>query len=164
MAKVQKADLGILCCINCVGMHPDEPITSMEIMARIKDPQKTVMKQLAKFEVKRLSGLYNHKSCMLCGRTYDANGNLDVTWELTAQRVKIEFEAAGVHGVDDAMIKQVVASCIKSWKMLWGNRGTVKPEDAEKMTFCGRLALIITHAQEARHKKLTMNGGKGIIT
>ena len=164
MGKVTKPDLGITCCVNCIGMHPDEPITAVTVMSRIKDPAKVVHKQLMSFEKKRKEGLYNNKSCMLCGRTYDAQGNLDESWDLTAKRVKAEFDSAGVYGVDDAMVKEVVASCVKSWKMLWKNRATILPADMEKMTFAGRLALIITHAQEAREKKIKLGGNKkGLI-
>jgi len=158
----KQQDFGILSCINCIGVHPDETITIMTAINRIKAPITEVHRQLAKFEKKK--NLYKNKSCMLCGRTYDNEGNLDESWELTAKRVKIELDCAGVTGVDDVYIKQVVSSCIKSWKMLWKNRGTIKPADAEKMTFAGRLALIITHAQEARMKRNTLgNGKKGII-
>ena len=152
----------ILCCVNCIGVHPDEPITMATAMSRIKAPQQVVHAQLMKYEKKK--NLYKNKSCMLCGRTYDKDGNLDETWTLTAKRVKQEFDHAGIDGVDDAMVEQVVASCIKSWKLLWKNRGTIKPADAEKMTFAGRLALIITHAQDAREKRNTLGGGKkGVI-
>lgn len=155
-------EFGILCCINCIGIHPDEPITLVTAMSRLNHPQKVVANQLMKFERKRKDGLYTNKSCMLCGRTYDQEGNLDESWELTAKRVAIEFNNAGVSGVSDSDIKKVVASCIKSWKLLWKNRATIKPTDAEMMTFVGRLTLIITHAQEARHKRDTLNDGKSL--
>ena len=159
----EKEEYSILSCINCIGVHPDETITMMTVISRMKNPIETVHRQFAKYTKKK--DLYKNKSCMLCGRTYNGNGELDETWELTAKRVKIEFDAAGVPGVDDAYIKQVVASCIKSWKILWKNRATIKPEDAEKMTFCGRLALIITHAQDSRMKRNQLNSGKkGIVT
>lgn len=165
-AKTQKQSAGILCCMNCVGMHPDEPITMFEVVNRIKNPSRAVAAKLMSFEKKKKT-LYANKSCMLCGRTYDNNGDLDETWELTARRVKQEFDHAGISGVTDSNIKQVVASCFKSWKTLWANRGTITAQDAEKMTFAGRLALIITHAQEARQKKNTIGGGqsptKGLI-
>lgn len=152
---------GILCCVNCVGMHPDEPITLFQVYNRIANTSKEIVNQFKKFEDKRLT-LYRNKSCMLCGRTYDNNGNPDETYELTAQRVKIEFDCAGVTGVSDYHIKQTVAACRKSWLTLWKNRGTITAQDAEKMTFCGHLALIITHAQEARIKKNTIGGGNSI--
>jgi len=156
---MKNRDNGILCCVNCIGMHPDEPITMMTIATRLVIPEEVVAKQLMAFKNKK--GLYKNKSCMLCGRTYDDNGDLDETWELTAKRVKMEFDNAGVHGVDDAYIKQVVASCIKSWKLLWRNRATItRPEQMEQMTFTGRMVLIITHAQMAREKKNTLNNGK----
>jgi len=158
---VTNSDYGILCCINCIGIHPDETITMGTVMSRLHSPIKAAHHQFMKFKKKK--EFYKNKSYMLCGRTYDANGDLDETWRLTAERVAIEFDEAGVRGVNEAYINQVVASCIKSWKILWKNRGTIKPADAEKMTFCGRLALIITHAQEARHKRNTLNGGKGLI-
>ena len=161
-------EYGIPNCINCTGMHPDEIINMMTVVNRIKSPQKVAANQIFQFEKKRAQGLYNNKSCMLCGRTYDHNGYLDESWELTANRVHGEFENAGIYGVSDGDVKRVVATCIKSWKMLWKNRATIKPEDAEKMTFVGRLTLIITHAQESRHKRDTLNGGKslnkGLIT
>ena len=153
-------DYGIIGCINCTGMHPDETINIMEIMNRIHKPQKVVAHKLMALEKKRKLGLYNDKSCALCGRTYDKNGHLDESWELTAERVKISFDEAGVPGVTDHDIKKVVASCIKSWKILFKNRATITPRDAETMTFIGRLALIITHAQEAREKRNTLNQGK----
>lgn len=152
---------GILCCVNCVGMHPDEPITLFQVYNRIANTSKEIVNQMKKYERKKLT-LYKNKSCMLCGRTYDHNGELDETYELTARRVKIEFDMAGIPGVPDYKIKEVVAACRKSWLMLWKNRGTISAQDAEKMTFCGRLALIITHAQDARHKKNTIGGGQSL--
>lgn len=142
-------------------MNPDEPVTMLEAMNRIYNPQKVVAAKLLSFEKKRLL-LYPNKTCMLCGTTYDEAGNPDETWERTARRVKYEFENAGVHGVSDSDIKRVVATCRQSWKLLWKNRATIKPSDAEKMTFAGRLALIITHAQEAREKRNTIGGGQSL--
>ena len=159
--EVKDEKWGIPCCIQCIGMHPDEPITMVEAMHRIHNPQKLVAAKLMSFEEKRLK-LYKNKSCMLCGTTYDASGNPDESWKLTAQRVAIEFRNLGIHGVSDAEINQVVATCRKSWILLWKNRATIKPEDAEKMTFAGRLALIITHAMEAREKKNTVGGGQSL--
>lgn len=150
--KMEKDD-GILCCINCIGIHPDEPIKKLDIMNRLHKPQRVVANQLMRFEAKRKLGVYNNKSCMLCGRTYSPEGNLDESWELTKARVKEEFEHAGVDGVSDEDLNKVVASCAKSWRLLWRNRKTINPEDAEMMTFVGRLTLIITHAQEAREKR-----------
>lgn len=159
--QVKEEKWGIPCCVNCVGLHPDEPITMVEAMNRIHNPQKVVAAKLMTFEQKRLS-LYANKSCMLCGTTYDRNGNSDETFQLTAERVAIEFRNMGIHGVNDADIKKVVATCRKSWVLLWKNRATIKPADAEKMTFAGRLALIITHAMEAREKRNTIGGGQSL--
>lgn len=152
---------GIPCCVNCIGMHPDEPITAIEIKHRLVNPQKVVAAKLMSFEKKRLA-MYANKSCMLCGRSYGSDGNCDETWKMTAKRVHMEFQAVGIIGVSDKDIDRVVATCRKSWLLLWQNRGTIRPVDADKMTFCGRLALIITHALEAREKKNALGGSSSL--
>ena len=156
-------DDGILCCINCIGVHPDETITNATITKRLHHPQKVVAIQKMKFEQKRKDGLYTNKSCMLCGRTYDKEGYLDESWELTKKRVQEEFDNAGVPGVSDEDLNKVVASCAKSWRYLWKNRAHIPPQQMEMMTFVGRLTFIISHAQEAREQKKIIMIEKGLL-
>jgi ferredoxin len=163
MSEEKLRDDGITGCINCIGIHPDEVIDTATIMGRLHHPQKVVAIQRMKFEAKRKSGVYNDKSCMLCGRTYDGEGNLDESWELTKQRVKQEFENAGINNLTDLELNKVVASCVKSWRFLWKHRAKIKTEQAELMTFVGRMTLILTHAQEAKENKKSKVIDKGLI-
>lgn len=168
VATVSETRLGIPFCINCVGWHPDQLPTIIDAWRRMKDPQKDAFGQHKLFEEKRLS-LYRNKSCALCGRSYDDNGELDTTWKITAKRVKQEFDNAGVFGVADKQIEIVVARCRKAVEFLIKHRMYLfavcrklelqgDPDAYEKMTrytFAGTLAFIITHAQEARKSKVT---------
>lgn len=149
---MSKIELAIPCCISCIGLHPDEAMSLIEIKNRIVNPQKLAAAKLMSFEKKRLL-LYRNKSCTLCGTTYDNNGNPDESWELTAKRVKMSFDDAGVLGVPDNMVKRTVAKCRKTWLMLLRNRDNLSFSQMEKMTFAGHLAWIITHAQHAREQK-----------
>jgi len=150
--EVDSRETGILSCINCIGIHPDEIITQATIMHRLHQPQKVVAIQKMKFEQKRKLGIYNDKSCMLCGRTYTSEGHLDESWELTKERVKAAYEDAGVTGLKDEEYNQIVARCVKSWRYLWKHRAKIKTEEAEMMTFKGRLTYILCHIQEAMEK------------
>lgn len=149
MELVEPRDYGILSCINCIGIHPDESVNRKTIVARIHQPQKVVALQLMKYEEKRKEGIYNNKSCLLCGRTYDDEGRLDESWELTRERVKQEFENGGVPGLSEEQLNKIVAKCVQAWRYLWEHRASIKPEHAELMTFVGRMDYIMCHAQEA---------------
>ena len=39
-------DSAVPSCINCIGIHPDEVITTMTIMNRVHRPQKEIANQL----------------------------------------------------------------------------------------------------------------------
>jgi len=147
--------LGIPWCVNCVGWHPDKFPGLVDYARRIDRPQVDAFlqyKQLDKWEIRKH---YKNKSCMLCGRTYDDNGELDKTWKITAKRVHEEFQRAGIFGVDEKKVELVVARCRKSTEFLFKNRFSINPIKWERFTFSGCLALIITHAQAARASKLS---------
>lgn len=148
--EIDSRETGILCCINCIGMHPDEPVTAATIKGRLHHPQKVVAIQKMKYEEKRKLGLYDNKSCMLCGRTYDGEGYLDESWELTKERVKAAYEDAGVVGLSSEDYNKIVARCAKSWRFLWKHRAKITTEQAETMTFVGRMTYILCCIQEAQ--------------
>lgn len=165
---------GVGWCIGCVGMHPDEEITLEKAMMKATNMQKDAWIQHTSMKTKK--DIYAGKSCMLCGRTYNSEGVSDETFELTAQRVKSELDYAGVYGVPDDKVKLIVADCRQSVQKLFEIRpqlvGMIHHGDAkakqfafdaiDRMTFSGRLALIITAAQEGRRQKLGIKGG-GVI-
>ena len=162
---------GIPWCMNCVGWHPDESLTIEKAIVKASNPQQDALFQHSKFQNKK--ALYANKSCMICGRTYKADGECDTTWDMTARRVKQELDSAGVFGVPDEKIKLIVADCRKSVNNLMAIRpkfvamirlGTPKDKqmalDAiDRMTFAGRLAMVITAAQEGRRQKMNVKGG-----
>lgn len=162
---------GIGWCVNCVGFHPDEELTIQKAMMKATNIQKDAWIQHNAMKTKK--DIYAHKSCMLCGRTYNSEGVSDETFELTAKRVKQEFDNAGVFGVPDEKVKLVVADCRKSVQKLLAIRprlvAMIHHGDAQsrqlafdtidRMTFSGRLAMIITAAQEGRRQKLGIKGG-----
>ncbi len=153
--ETKEEKLGLSFCVNCVGMHPDRLPDIRDYARKMTNPKKDVMIQIAQLKRPEIIGLYYNKSCQLCGRTYKPDGSLDTTWELTAKRVKQELDRAGVFGVDDQKVKLIVARCRKSVNFLFQNRFSINPAQWEKFTFAGTLALIITHAQEARRTKLS---------
>ena len=144
---------GILHCVNCVGLHPDESVTRKEIYNRLVNNQKNIFLKLKGFERKKLTQ-YANKTCILCGRSYDKKGDLDDTWISTAKLVKKEFDGAGLYGIPDYKINEVVASCRKAFIYLMNNKQFMNFEQMERFTFVGRLTLIITHAIEARKSKI----------
>lgn len=145
---------GINMCINCVGLHPDQQITKDFLRQRMANPQRSVVSQLNVLDSRKY--LYVNKSCVLCGRTYDKEGELDDTWNLTAKRVKQEFDSAGITGVSDKNVELTVAKCRKSFNYLIQNRRYIPIKQWQLLTFSGQLTMIITAAQEARsgNKKL----------
>jgi len=151
---------GVACCFGCCGLHPDEAVDIYLMAQKMVSPERAAWKQAATFEKKK--HLYRNKSCMICGRTYDKNGDLDETWKLTAERVKKEFDNAGVYGVSDKHIEWVVARCRRSVTELFKLRPQIIAlckqngnwDAMERMTFAGTLAMIITHAQESRKSKV----------
>lgn len=149
---------GISFCVFCVGIHPDKLPSIMDYIRKMAEPGQDAMAQWQAYG-KNLH-LYKDKSCVLCGRTYDSHGECDETWELTAKRVKEEFENAGVFGVSDSDVKLTVAECRKAFLFLLKNRMSLTYEQMERSTFTGRLVTIITSAQNARHTKV--NFGKGL--
>lgn len=150
---------GIAGCVNCTGIHPDKILTIRDCWNRMTAPQKEALMVQAQFEQKR--HLYMNKSCSICGRTYDASGNLDESWKMTARRVAEEMQHAGIFGLDEKKIEWIVAQCRKNVETLFKNRmqlvafaretGDWGP--MERMTFSGTLAVIITNAQAARASK-----------
>jgi hypothetical protein len=81
---------------------------------------------------------------------------------LTAERVKKEFDNAGIYGVNDKFIDWTVARCRRSVTKLFELRPQILAlckqqgnfDALERMTFAGTLAMIITHAEEARKTKI----------
>lgn len=151
--QVIEEKFGIPWCISCVGLHPDRIPNLVDYALKIDKPQVDVMLQLKKFNSPEIRKHYKNKSCMICGRTYDENGELDKTWQITAKRVKEELERVGLYGVDDAKVKLIVVRCRKSSTFLIENRFGIPIDKWERFTFSGCLALIITHAIEARKSK-----------
>jgi len=157
-----KKDFGIPWCLSCVGFHPDQFPTIQDCWNRMNDPQKEAWAKNIQLAKKR--HLYAHKSSMICGRTYDKDGNEDTTRRLTAQRVKAEFENAGVFGMDDKTVELVVAECRKSVLDLLENRMKYlayahQNNDFrifEIKTFVGKLTSLITGAQEGRRMKMSL--------
>lgn len=143
---------GIPWCINCVGFHPSDAPSLVDFHERLHNPNRAVMRKHAQHA--KLIGEYKDKSCMLCGRSYDANGVLDETFKITAKRVREEFINAGLFGIDDKKIEQVVAQCRKSFTVLLANRFRIPRERWQYLTFSGQLAYIITVAQETRKTKI----------
>lgn len=154
--------LGIPFCMNCVGWHPDQLPDLHDAIRRAHNSQKDALAQHVAFDKKRLH-VYKNKSCALCGRSYKADGNLDDTWEITAKRVKGEFDNAGVFGLGDEKVKLVVAKCRKAVEILFKNRPQLlahakKTGDwmpMQRLTFSGQLTFIITVAQMERAKKVS---------
>jgi len=144
---------GILHCVNCVGLHPNESVTKKEIYNKLVNHQRDLAIKLMQYQ-KIKHKQYANKSCILCGRSYDKKGDLDESWKQTAKKVKDEFDNSGVFGVPDNKINEVVASCRKAFIYLLNNKQYMTAEQMERFTFSGRLALIITHAQEARKSKI----------
>lgn len=143
---------GIPWCINCVGFNPSDQPSLVDFWERLHNPNRAVMRKHQQHA--KLLGEYRDKSCMMCGRSYDHQGNLDETWAITAKRVKDEFTNAGVFGVDDNKINQVVAQCRKSFTTLLANRFRIPKERWQYLTFSGQLAYIITVAQETKKQKI----------
>ena len=154
LIQVAEQKGGITYCINCVGLHPDQVVTRDLIRQRLIDPAQNVLHQTAILNLKKY--LYVNKSCSMCGRTYDNQGEFDASWKLTAKRVKQEFDNAGIHGVDDKQVDQVVAKCRKSINFLIGNKKHIPKNKWEMLTFSGQLVLIITTAQETRSEKVQL--------
>lgn len=152
--QVIEEKLGIPWCLYCVGWHPDKIPDLVDYAMKVDKPQTDAMMQLKKFNNWETRKLYKNKSCMICGRTYGDDGELDKTWKMTAKRVKEELDYAGVFGVADEKINLIVARCRKSSTYLMKNRFGIPIDKWERFTFSGCLALIITHAQEARRSKV----------
>jgi len=150
--ELNKQNHSINHCLNCVGQHPDYFPDFSDFKKRTINPQKDVFTKVIQYKSKM--HLYKNKSCQMCGRSYDGIGELDQTWKITAKRVHEELIHAGIFGVDDKKVELVVARCRKSVEFLFKNRFSLNPAHWEKFTFSGTLALIITHAQEARKGKL----------
>lgn len=151
--QIKEEKFGIPWCMNCVGWHPDKIPNIVDYAMKIDRPQTEAMMQLKKFNDWETRKHYKNKSCMICGRTYDEDGELDKTWEMTAKRVHEELQRVGIYGVDEAKVKLIVARCRKSTEFLIKNRFGIPIDKWERFTFSGCLALIITHAIEARKSK-----------
>jgi len=151
--EVKEEKLGIPWCVNCVGWHPDKFPNLMDYARRIDKPQVDALLQYTKLNKWEIRQHYKNRSCMLCGRSYDNEGELDKTWKMTARRVHEELQRAGLFGVDEKKVDLIVAKCRKSFEFLFKNRFTINPMKWERFTFGGCLALIITHAQASRASK-----------
>lgn len=145
--------LGIPWCLYCVGYHPDDIPTSQDLVKRSLNPQKEVWRKQQQFNQKKF--LYMNRVCILCGRAYDENAKLDETYKLTAKIVKMEFDDAGIHGLDDRTIEAVVAQCRKAFLTLVQYRKELNPQVWKTMTFSGQLDIIINKALETKDKKKT---------
>jgi len=164
--QIKEEKLGVAWCVNCVGFHPDKIPGLKEFALKVTAPQQDAWMQLSKMKDWEVRKYYVNKSCMLCGRSYDASGELDITWKITAKRVHEELQRAGIFGVDEKKIELIVARCRKSVEFLFKNRFEINPTKWDRFTFAGNLALIITHAQEARISKnqgLTPENIKGTM-
>lgn len=167
--------IGIPWCLNCVGYHPDELPTKHDLAMRLINPQKTLMSQATTFKNK--SHVYRNRACAFCGRVYNPEGtwfDTDKDWDRTARLVNAELSAAGIIGVDESKTKLIVAECrravgqlmksIPQFQAIVRSGKRIHPDDLhlfETLTFSGRLALIITGAQEGRNLRLAgHNTGK----
>ena len=165
--QVIEEKLGIPWCMNCVGWHPDKIPGLVDYAMKVDRPQTDVMVQLKQFDKWETRKHYKNKSCMICGRSYGEDGELDKTWDMTARRVKEELQRVGLYGVDDSKVNLIVARCRKSTEFLIKNRFGIPIDKWERFTFSGCLALIITHALEARKSKvgggLSVDNIKGTV-
>lgn len=162
-------------CMNCVGFHPDHMPTVEEAAMKAHNPQRDAHRQHIKFDKLRLS-VYRNKSCSLCGRTYNEDGNLDETWSMTARRVKLCLADQG-YFVDDQQVEHVVAKCRQSVEFLFKNRIALAQEANrrnlnigevwKRFTFEGCLERILDAADDARgtrtgqQSRFTMENFKG---
>lgn len=158
--------LGIQYCINCIGLHPDQSVTRKIILQRLTNPQSHVFTQWQAYAHKL--DLYRDKSCMTCGRTYDERGICDEkkTWTLTAKRVKQEFERAGIFGITDKEVEQVVAVARRAYLKMYQKRRelALNPAEMESYTFAHIIAAAITGAQEGRKVRMDPSAkNKGIL-
>lgn len=144
----------LMFCVNCIGLHPDELPDAKEVNLRLQSPQKLVALKKMKFEEKKLEH-YANGTCTLCGRSYDEEGDLDESWNLTAKKVEESITDCDIQGVTTEYINKIVANCLKTWKLLWANRATITPEHQAMMTFSGRLAFLITKIDEDLEKRNT---------
>ena len=156
---------GIPWCMNCVGFHPNQFPTKIEMIRRMFSPHVSIFQQFKSYEENK--AFYKNKLCSLCGRAYKLDGELDQTWQLTAKFVKLEFEHAGVQGVSDENIVRVVANCRRAVQELFKNIPKLQSllnkknimldqlEIFDRLTFSGRLSTIIEHAMQGRRVKLT---------
>lgn len=164
--ELSEEKLGIAWCLQCCGYHPDKIPGLKEFAMKVTSPQTDAFMQIAKMKDWEVRKHYQNKSCMLCGRTYDESGELDKTWKRTAKRVHEELQRAGIFGADDKKVELIVARCRKSVEFLFKHRFNINPTKWERFSFAGCLALIITHAQEARISKnqgLTPENIRGTI-
>ncbi len=148
---VTETKFGIPWCINCIGFNPNDAPSLADFWERLHNPNRAVLRKHKQHAMSL--GQYTDKSCMMCGRSYDHQGELDETFALTAKRVREEFQNAGVFGVDDLKIEMVVAQCRKSFTTLLANRFRIPRDRWQYLTFSGQLAYIITVAQETKKQK-----------
>ena len=149
----EQGKLGIPWCVSCVGWHPDKIPGMKEFSRRLTSAAHDILIASAEFKKWEIRKLYKNKSCMLCGTTYKDDGNPDHTFKITAKRVKLELEAAGVFGVGDDKIEQIVALGRQSCKRLIRDRFKIHPSRWQYMSFSGIVATVITQAQEGRRAK-----------
>lgn len=147
---IEGSGVSIPWCVNCVGMNPGDAPSLLDFFERLHNPQRAVFRKHVQHQ--KVLHEYRNKSCMMCGRSYDANGEVDETWQITARRVKEELSNAGLFGVDDAQVEAIVAKCRKSFLTLLQNRFAIPKERWQYLTFSGCLTYIITVAQETKRK------------
>ena len=169
-----KAGTGVPWCINCTGFHPNELMTKDELALRLIHPQKAIFKKAASIATN--THQYQNKACCLCGKVYDSTGewlDTDAAWTRTALLVRAELDAAGITGVDDSVVRLIVAKCLRAVKILFEKAipqfqqilrsgKKIHPDDLllfETLSFSGRLALIITSMQDGRALKIAGKSG-----
>jgi hypothetical protein len=123
-----------------------------EVLNRLLNPSRHTFTKNIQFEKKRLKD-YVNKSCMLCGRSYKDDGNLDETFEITARRVAEEFSSEGFN-LNAEQVKLVVALCRKRALYLIAYRAKMTREEMESYSFAGALAMLITIAQASNTQKM----------
>ena len=148
--------MGIPWCLHCVGYHPDDIPTHKDLIMRSMNPQREIWRKQQQFAQKKF--LYMNRVCILCGRAYDYNGKLDETYKLTAKIIKMEFEDAGLHGVDDKWIDATIAQCRKAFLTLIRYRKDIDPHLWKSLTFAGQLDIIINQALDTKDKKKSIKG------
>lgn len=142
----QDEKFGIPHCVFCIGFHPDDRPTSQDLMERVMNPQKVVIKKYS--QLKSRMHLYKNKSCELCGTSFFADGGIDESFKITAGRVYQEFVRAGIFGLSDKTTELVVAFGRMKFQFLLANKNYIDRKYWPIFTFSGVIAKWITYGQE----------------